>query len=527
MTDKPRHVLIGGAWRESSATQTFASMNPETGQPLGTYPVSPWSELEQALEAGAGAFESMFEIQPESVAAFLELFAERIEKNRDELVETAHAETALPAKPRLADVELPRTTNQLRLAADAARTRAWKHPVLSPEADIASLYEAIPGVICVFGPNNFPFAFNSVAGGDFAAAVATGHPTIAKGNPGHPETTRILAREAHIAIGDTGLPASFVQLIYRIGHSDGKLLVADPRVAATAYTGSRASGLVLKAAAEQVGNQIYLEMSSVNPVVVLPGSWRERGDELAAELVGSMLMGTGQFCTSPGLIFMAKGREVEGLRDALKHHLEEGPVGTLLGEGVREGLELTKAAWSAAGARVVAEAAANVVSDCSFPNAMMEVTGKQFLGNPDVLQAEAFGNLSLLVVCADRDELHDCLRLLEGNLTGSIYSAGDGSDDGEYETVSRILRSRAGRLLNDKVPTGVAVVPAMNHGGPYPSTGHPGFTAVGIPASLSRFAMLQCYDNVRDDRLPPELQADNPLGLIRYVHGEWTVAPIA
>ena len=520
-------VLVAGIWRSSAGTESFEAIDPRTGAGLAWYAVSPWADLEACLEAGISAYHAMGHVADEAIPRFLERFADRIETRAGELVATAAQETGLPEHPRLADVELPRTTGQLRQAADAASTRAWKRPVVSPAARIASLHESLQGVVCVFGPNNFPFAFNSICGGDFAAAVATGHPIIGKANPGHPATSRILAEEADAAANEAGLPTAFIQLVYRTSHADGARLVSDSRVAATAYTGSRTAGLALKAAADQVGSLIYLEMSSVNPVVVLPGAWRERGPALAAELTGSMLAASGQFCTSPGVIFVPDGPEAGELRDALKSELEKAPIATLLSERVAEGLGEAAKTWKEAGARLIASAPPDVAGGYTFPNSMMEVDGAGFLRDPEVLQTEAFGNLSLLVVCADVPEIAECFGVLEGNLTGSIYSATNGDDDADYTAVASALRPRVGRLLNDKVPTGVAVVAAMNHGGPYPSTGHPGFTAVGVPASLERFTMLQCYDNVRDDRLPPELQAQNPLGLVRQVDGVWTSDTIA
>ena len=120
-------------------------------------------------------------------------------------------------------------------------------------------------------------------------------------------------------------------------------------------------------------------------------------------------------------------------------------------------------------------------------------------------------------------ELVESLSRLHGNLTGAIYSASDGSDESSYPQVAEVLRPKVGRMMNDKMPTGVAVSPAMQHGGPYPASGHPGFTSVGIPASLRRFAMFQCFDHVREDRLPPPLQNKNPNGqMIRCIDGRWT-----
>jgi NADP-dependent aldehyde dehydrogenase len=515
-------VLIDGVWRSSVGTGSFGAVDPASGDRLGGYPISPWDELAECLAVGYSAYLAMTDVDPDVVPTFLAGFADRIVARSDELVALAHAETALPASPRLADVELPRTVDQLRQAAAAARDRAWKRPVLSPTSRIAALLEPVPGVVCVFGPNNFPFAFNSVAGGDFAAAVGTGHPVIAKANPGHPGTTRLLAEEAHRAAAEAGLPSGFIQLVYRTSHADGARLVSDERVAATAYTGSRSAGLALKAAADAAGRLIYLEMSSVNPVVILEGALHERAEALAGEIVGSQLLGVGQFCTSPGIVFVADGPTLGGFRRSLKQLVEAAPVGILLGPAVEAGLDSAARRWAGAGATALASSARGPGAACTYPNSMMEVSGAAFLSDPAALQTEAFGNLSLLVVCADVDEMVVCLETVEGNLTGSIYSASDGRDDGDYERVAPVLRRRVGRLLNDKMPTGVAVVAAMNHGGPYPSTGHPGFTAVGIPASFERFGMLQSFDNVRDDRLPPEVQAANPLGLIRSVDGELT-----
>jgi alpha-ketoglutaric semialdehyde dehydrogenase len=525
MNDRVGSVLIAGEWRQSAGGDTFEARGPADGKALGRYPFSPWLELEAALAAGTDAHKDLGDLGPEAVAAFLERLAERLEEQREALVELAHSETALPREPRLGSVELPRTTDQLRQGASAVRGRSWRHPVISPGARIGSIRAPVPGVVCVFGPNNFPFAFNAVGGGDFAAAIATGHPVLAKANPGHPGVTALLAEEARAATAETGLPPATVQMVYRTSHGDGARLVADPRVAATAYTGSRAAGLALKRAADEVGNLIYLEMSSVNPVVILPGAIRERCGAVAEELVGSMLAGAGQFCTSPGLLFSLAGPEADELVDAMVSLLDATPGMTLLGPDVVGGLEKVAVSWVDAGARKVTRSESRGAG-CSFPSTMMAVDGATFLDHPETLQSEAFGNMSLVVSAAGVDQLSRCLQSLEGNLTGSVYSSTGGDDDRIYADIEPVLRQRVGRLLNDKVPTGVAVVAAMNHGGPYPSTGHPGFTAVGMPASLDRFTALQCYDGVPDHRLPDELKAANPLGLERYVDGEWTREPV-
>jgi len=519
----PTHqVLIAGRWRAADASKSFQATNPRTQVPHGEpYPVSTWQDCDAALSAACEAAVELRSFPGQRIAAFLAGFAERIEARRDDLVAMAHAETALPVAPRLADVELPRTTGQLRQAAAAARSGSWRQATIDTAAGIRSYLAAI-GPVAVFGPNNFPFAFGSISGGDFAAAIAAGNPVIAKANSSHPGTTKLFAEAAHEAAGATEMPPGTVQLLYRTSHADGERLVADPRIGATGYTGSRSAGLKLKAAADAAGKPIYLELSSVNPVVILPGALAERGEKLVEEFAGSCLMGTGQFCTNPGLVLLLAGQSSEKFIKAVADRFKSAPVGTLLSEGVARALPQSVATLQAAGAELLAGGTSGGGEGYSFANTLLRVSGQRFLTDPHALQTEAFGNSSLLVVARDADEAAAILDALEGNLTGCIYSGTGGGDDPLYDRLTGHLLPRVGRLLNDKMPTGVAVSPAMNHGGPYPATGHPRFTAVGIPAALERFAVLKCFDNVRPHRLPVELRDKNPGGMWRRIDGRWT-----
>lgn len=516
-------VLIDGDWAASSATESFQAVNPATREPLPErFPVSPWQEVERALEAAAAASRQMQGWPGERFARFLEIYADRIDARAGELAELAHQETALPVSPRLKDVELPRTTTQLRQAAAAAREGSWAMPTIDPKANIRSILGPI-GPVAVFGPNNFPFAFNSIAGGDFAAAVAAGNPVIAKGHSSHPGTTRLFAEAAHEAAREAEMPAGFVQLIYRTSHADGARLVSHRLLGATGYTGSRSAGLVLKEAADRAGKPIYLELSSINPVFVLPGALEERLDQIAGEFTTSCLMGTGQFCTNPGLVVVEAGERADRFIEAVSRRFGEAPVGTMLNAGVLRGLQKALGTLTQAGAEVVAGGEPGGGNGYSFRNTLLRVAGERFLADPETLQTEAFGNSSLFVVAKNSDQMLQIAEALEGNLTGCVYSETSGKDDALYERIVPVLRRRVGRLLDDKMPTGVAVSPAMHHGGPYPATGHPGFTAVGVPASLRRFATLQCYDNVRPHRLPPALRDRNPNAATwRLVDGRWT-----
>jgi NADP-dependent aldehyde dehydrogenase len=521
-------VFVGGQWRASDAAGTFSPDNPTTREPTGeVFPVSSAREVEEVVTHAHQAAQALGKLAPAAIAKFLETYADRIEANRAALVDMAHTESALPGKPRLDEVELPRTTNQLRQAAAAAADGSWALPTIDTKAGIRSAFAPLGGGVVVFGPNNFPFAFNSAAGGDFAAAIAAGNPVIAKANTGHPGTTRLFVVEAQAALSAAGLPPATVQLIYRTDHETGKRLVSHPLVAATGYTGSRSAGLTLKEAADRAGKPIYLELSSINPVVVLPGALASRGAELVDELVGSCLLGTGQFCTNPGLVVLIAGPETETFVERVRDKLNAAPIGTLLGRSVQDRLQHAVKALQGVGAQVVAGGSPGGGRGYSHQNTLLRATGEQFLRNPAAMQEEAFGNASLMVVAKDLDQAAAVLSALDGNLTGSLYTDKGGADDPAYDRLAPILRSKVGRLLNDKMPTGVAVSPAMNHGGPYPATGHPGFTAVGIPASLRRFAALHSYDAVREPRLPPLLRNQNPTGrTFRLIDGRWTTENI-
>jgi alpha-ketoglutaric semialdehyde dehydrogenase len=521
-----QRVLVGGRWQEARSPEgTFQPSNPAGREKLpDAYPVSSFEDIDLALRTAHEAIEDLRSISPDAIASFLEAFAGNIEARREELVAMSNLETALPKEPRLNSVELPRTTNQLRQAAAAARGRSWCHATIDTKNNIRSMYAPLVGPVVVFGPNNFPFAFNSVAGGDFAAAIAAGNPVIAKANPAHPGTTRLLAECAFEAVQSSDLPAGMVQLVYRLSGESGQRLVSHPMVGATGFTGSRAAGMKLKAAADRGLKPIYLEMSSVNPVYVLPGALRERLESVASEFATSSLQGAGQFCTNPGLVMLLEGEPSEHFLEAVSRALKEASPGVLLTENGPHQIEEAVGVMLENGAQVVVGGSG--VPDAqgySFQNTLLRAGGDAFLERPDRLQTEAFGSVALFVFARDEAQLLEMTLALEGNLTGSIYSDTGGSDDALYSRLAPLLRRKVGRLLNDKMPTGVAVSPAMVHGGPPPSTGHPGFTAVGIPASMLRFAALQCYDNVRSDRLPPELGDKNPTGHTwRLIDGEWS-----
>ncbi|WP_266170236.1 aldehyde dehydrogenase (NADP(+)) [Dyella subtropica] len=520
-------LLIAGEWQPArELVRTFRAEDPSTGEPIGPeFPNCGETDVEAALAAAAAVAHELAAAPPERIAAFLETYAEEIEADAETLVSIAHAETGLPKHPRLAAVELPRTTSQLRQAAKAVRSYAWTQPVIDTAANLRSHLAPLAKPVLVFGPNNFPFAFNAIAGSDFASAIAARNPVIAKAHPSHPGTCERLATLAVTALRKSGLPAAAVQMLYQFDRRIGTQLAGDARLGAIGFTGSRTAGLALKSAADAVGVPAYVELSSVNPVFLLPGALAERGAALAQEFFTSCTMGSGQFCTNPGVVIVPRGEAGDAFVAATTAHFAAAAPNVLFSRAVLDSLQQGVATLRAAGAELLAGGNGAGPGYRHAPS-LLSVTAEQFLHDPHALQTEAFGPVSLLVRSDGAAQMVQVAAAFEGNLTGTLYSAADGSDDQAWAQIAQVLRPRVGRLISNRMPTGVAVSPAMNHGGPFPSTGHAGFTAVGMPSAIRRFTALHCYDNVPDHQLPAELRDHNPGGVARCIDGCWCIDDI-
>ncbi|CAE6761644.1 aldehyde dehydrogenase family protein [Xanthomonas arboricola pv. corylina] len=520
-------VLMAGRWQPSRATSaSFRAADPSTGEAIGPqFPVSGAEDVETAVAAAQAVAAELAAAPVERIAAFLDAYADALDADADTLVALAHAETALPAPTRLRGNELPRTSGQLRQAAQAVRSYSWTQPIIDTAADLRSHLAPLGKPVVVFGPNNFPFAFNAIAGSDFASAIAARNPVIAKAHPLHPATSQRMAQLAHTALLAAGLPAAAVQLLYHFDNATGLRLAGDARLGAIGFTGSRAGGLALKAAADAAGVPFYAELSSVNPVFLLPGALAERGAALAQEFFSSCTLGSGQFCTNPGVVVVPQGEAGDAFVAATTAHFEAAMPMVLFSSAGVEGVQHGVAALRAAGAALLAGGHTGE-DGYRYAPTLLSVDGQAFLTSPHALQTEAFGPVSLLVRARDVAQMTQIAAAFEGNLTGTLYRATDGSDDAAWQAIAPVLRARVGRLINSKMPTGVAVSAAQNHGGPFPSTGHPGFTAVGMPGSIRRFAALHSYDAVPDALLPADLRQRNPGGVARLVDGQWSTADL-
>lgn len=520
-------LLIAGQWRAADdCTGSFRAIDPSSGQAIGgEFPRSGATDVEQALASASAAAPVLAGLEPARIASFLDAYADALEADADALVALAHAETGLPAATRLRGNELPRTCNQLRLAAQAARSASWTRPVIDTAAGLRSGHAPLGKPVLVFGPNNFPFAFNAVSGGDFAAAIAARNPVIAKAHPAHPGTSQRLAEHAQRAADAAGLPSGTLQLLYDMPPAVGLALASDTRLGAIAFTGSRAAGLALKQAADGAGIPFFGELSSLNPVFLLPGALAERGPALADAFSTSCLLGSGQFCTNPGLVMVPRGAAGDAFVAAVQDRFAGTTAQLLLAPSVLVSLQHSINALRGAGARLLCGGAAGSVGISHAPT-LLEADAEAFLAAPSAFQVEAFGPSSLLLRVDDAVQMRAIAATLEGQLTGTLYRAGDGSDDADWQALATVLRPRVGRLICNRMPTGVLVSPAQQHGGPFPASTQPGFTAVGLPAAILRFSALQAYDNVPDALLPPELRDRNPGGLLRWIDQRWTTDDI-
>ena len=505
MDTKP--ILLAGHWTScGSDDPTFQAFNPNTGEALPQrFPITGWNDLEIMATASIEATRALATIEPERIGRFLERFAECIEADADRLTGIASLETGLPQPTRLASVELPRTTDQLRQAACAARDvspSGWRRPIIDHETNIRSCFEPLGGAVLVMGPCNFPLAFNGISGGDFAAAIAAGNAVIVKAHPAHPETTRCLAEAAMIALEDTGMPPATVQCFYHAEHEDIARLIEHHAIASVGFTGGEQAGRAIKSVADQAAKVVSLEMSSLNPVVLLPGCDDAGLESFAEAWAGSILLGSGQFCTKPGICFVIDESIAQNTAERVVAHLGGTESSLLLTSQIVDGLERGVRMQQDAGAILMSGGLPVDEPGWRFQPTLLMTNGTGFLEMPDSMQRELFGPAALIVACEDRAELLTCLRSLGGQLTACLWGD-EAAHAGEIALEARsALRPNCGRLLENKMPTGVAVVASMVHGGPFPATSHPGFTAVGMPGSLQRFAALRCYDGVEESRLP-------------------------
>tara|TARA_R110002049_G_scaffold83587_2_gene212796 strand:- start:1182 stop:2756 length:1575 start_codon:yes stop_codon:yes gene_type:complete len=518
-----RGEMLIGQQAVTGTQANIQAVNPATGEKLApVYVGGSRAHVEQACELAEAAYGTYRETSLEERATFLETIASEIEAIGSELIDRATAETGLP-QARI-EGERGRTCGQLRLFASVVRAGEWldvridpampdRQPL--PRADLRQRHIAL-GPVAVFGASNFPLAF-SVAGGDTASALAAGCPVIVKGHSAHPGTSELVGQAVQKAVKACNLPEGVFSLLFGAGNEIGQALVDDPRIQAVGFTGSRSGGMALMKTAQARPQPIpvYAEMSSINPVFLLPAALKARGKDLGEAFVGSLNMGAGQFCTNPGLVIAVKGPELDAFIEAARSAVEASGAQTMLTPGIHRAYQEGVSTLSSE-AKVRDVARGQTGGDYQCQTSLFAASASDFLAS-EALQAEVFGTSSLVVECADESEVKRVAEQLEGQLTVTLHM--DDADINAAKTLLPTLERKAGRILANGWPTGVEVCHAMVHGGPFPATSDSRTTSVGS-AAIHRFLRPVCYQSLPEGLLPDALKEGNPLKVSRLVDGK-------
>ncbi len=522
MTITGEHI-IATTFTKSNG-KAFQATNPVTGEALPTdFHEAGEAEINQAAEQAEAAFLIYRKKSGAEKAEFLDRIGEEIMNLGDALIERCQQETALPAG-RLQG-ERGRTVNQLKMFAQLLRDGWWVNARIDtaqpdrqplPKPDLRQMQIAL-GPVGIFGASNFPLAF-SVAGGDTASALAAGCTVVVKGHPAHPGTCELVGRAIVRAAEAIGMPKGVFSLVQGTTVAVGQALAKHPLIKAVGFTGSFRGGKALFDAASQRPEPIpvYAEMGSINPVFVLPGALKERNQQIAEGLVGSVTLGVGQFCTNPGLVTSIASEDTERFLAKVQEGIAASETGAMLTERIsdayREGAEQMK---QTSGVDTAGQGQSANVAAAS--QALLFRSTAQNFEQQKVLSEEVFGPATLHVSAQNKEELLTLARQLDGHLTATLHATDE--DLREYDDLVDILERKVGRLLINGFPTGVEVCHSMVHGGPYPATTDSRTTSVGTLA-IQRFSRPVCYQDFPAFALPDALKDDNPLDIWRLFNGE-------
>ncbi len=509
--------------RSAQGTKLLQSLNATTGEALDyAFHQATEQELNQACEAAHQAFKVYRHTTPEQRAQFLDQIAEELDALGPNFLEIISQETALPI-PRLQG-ERGRTSGQMRLFAKVLRRGDFlgaridtalpeRLPLARP--DLRQLKMGI-GPIAVFGASNFPLAF-STAGGDTASALAAGCPVVVKAHSGHMATADQVAQAIQRAVEKTNMPQGVFNMVY--GNGVGETLVKHPRIQAVGFTGSLKGGRALcdMAAARPQPIPVFAEMSSINPMLMLPTALKNRGDQIAQDLADSVVLGCGQFCTNPGLILGIRSVEFTQLIENLMQIINVKPAQTMLNASTLR--SYTAGIEHLTNHQGIQHLAGQTQQGMQALPQLFKADVELLLSNDQLLQEEVFGPTTIVIEVADQAQLIQALDAMNGQLTASLIA--EPQDLIDFASVVPVLEEKVGRLLLNGYPTGVEVCDAMVHGGPYPATSDARGTSVGTLA-IDRYLRPVCYQNYPQSLLPAALQDNNPLGLMRLVNGELT-----
>ena len=515
--------LIGDR-RSAIGSKRFNAYNPDTAAVMPPqFTEATEAECNLAMELAAGAFITFRNAGREKRARLLEALIVEINQLGESLIERANQETGL-GKNRLRS-ERTRTLGQIQLFADEIRDGRWldiridppipeRKPL--PRPDLRQ-YRLPVGPVVVFGASNFPLAF-SVAGGDTVAALAAGCPVVFKAHPAHPGTSEMVAGAIGKTLKQEAFPEGAFSMLHAEGHRVGQWLVQDFRTRAVAFTGSLSGGRQLfdLACRRPEPIPVFAEMGSINPIFVLAEIMAKKGEEIAARIAESVTLGTGQFCTNPGLIVAEQNPALERFTTKLAAKLSSVKPGPMVNPSLLEHYNRTVQTFlNIPGVRLLDRSQPVPEAKSERPSAFLLTASAETFMEQVNLSQECFGPATLIITCSNRDELLQVARKLPGQLTVTLQATEQELLQGG-ELLS-ILQDKAGRLLFGGVPTGVEVSPAMFHGGPYPATSNSRYTSVGTQ-SIHRFTRPVCFQNFPQELLPAELRDENRSGIWRLIN---------
>lgn len=508
--------IIGSKFMKTN-NMTFRAIDPVSGQELDPlFHQASLSEINNAMEKAEEAFGANRSKSGEDKARLLKHIVREIELLGDQLVERVCAETGLSAE-RVRG-ERQRTVDQLIMFADLVREGSWINARL--DGNIRRMLIPI-GPVVVFGASNFPLAF-SVAGGDTASALAAGCPVVVKAHPAHPGTSELVARAIQSAVASSGFHEGTFSMVHGRNYGISIDLVTHSLTRAVGFTGSVQAGRAIfdAAASRPSPIPVFAEMGSVNPVFILPEALRKRPGQIAKELVESVTLGAGQFCTNPGLVFGIRGEAMNAFLAEITTLLENTSTFTMLHEGICSAYNQSiRTVSKIEGVEIVSDARSDSTESGSKAGAHVFTTDQNTFLNNSQLSEEIFGPSTLIVQVASEESFETIAHNLNGNLTASLH--GMDEEIQEYSHLIEKLKNRVGRLIFNDFPTGVKVCASMHHGGPYPATTDVRSTSVGT-AAIERFTRPICYQNFPESALPLELQNENKLRIWRLIEGQLT-----
>ncbi len=479
-----------GYQTSSEGTNTYQTINPITDQlHPALFVEATQEEVDRSATLANTAYRIFSRTSPMERARFLSAIVTELELNKLLLIATYCGESVL--NEQRAEVEFARTIFQLTSFADLLFQENWeiKHidfpepnrtPTPKPQL---TKYKLGIGPVVVFGASNFPFAYSTV-GGDTAAALAAGCPVIVKSHPFHAHTSYQVAKLVVKVAEELGLPEGVFSHVNAIGYEVGKQLVQHPFVQGVGFTGSIPGGLALQQLAQQreVPIPVFAEMGSLNPVVILPSALSSNSEDIANRLALSITKDSGQFCTKPGALFLLACTETDRFLETFKPIFEQQASYSMVHPTIAcTYTQRAKQVIDQSNVHLFAQG--TTTTSCNLGIPQLSLTDGQTFDTNKLLQEEVFGPHALLVICKDQHELEQILENISGQLTFSIFH---NEENIQTSNLFYIAQEKAGRVILNGVPTGVEVSPAMQHGGPFPSSSDSRFTAVGTD-SIERF----------------------------------------